>query len=270
MGYSENALKIVTFSLNKIPGVKVNRASFLTETLKVHKDDLAILLEKGPIDSGLFTQKEIKKYAQDLASKRKWQTTAASFASGIPGGLAMAATIPADTIQYFSFSLKLAQEIAYLYGAKDFWDDGQVNEERVKTELMLYLATMFGVSGAASALRIVTKEYGKVAIKKLGQTAVTKTTWYPLLKIVASYIGVNMTKKTLAQAITKVVPIISGVISGGVTYYAMDKMTTRLINGLDKGVIYTDEEQAEDLKDIQENLPEIYDTIFQNDDNSNK
>ena len=42
------------------------------------------------------------------------RTTALSFAAGIPGGLAMAATIPADVAQFFGMALRLAQELAYL------------------------------------------------------------------------------------------------------------------------------------------------------------
>ena len=31
----------------------------------------------------------------------------------------MAATIPADVLQFFGMALRLAQELSYLYGAKD-------------------------------------------------------------------------------------------------------------------------------------------------------
>ena len=38
---------------------------------------------------------------------------------GLPGGVAMGVTIPADLAQFFGMSLRLAQELSYLFGAKE-------------------------------------------------------------------------------------------------------------------------------------------------------
>jgi len=77
----------------------------------------------------------------------KWP--AVSFAAGLPGGLALAATIPADTIQYFGMALRLAQEIAYLYGEDDLWSEGNLKEEKViligKVLLSCLPAAVFGL-----------------------------------------------------------------------------------------------------------------------------
>lgn len=90
----------------QIPGVKVDRKAFLVETFPdLSNDKVAILLEKGPIHSHLFTQKEVRKKALQLANKRKLQSSAASFAAGLPGGVAMAATIPADALQFLGGGL---------------------------------------------------------------------------------------------------------------------------------------------------------------------
>ena len=48
------------------------------------------------------------------------KVTAISAAAGIPGGLAMAATIPGDMAQYYWHTFVLAQKLAYLYGIPDF------------------------------------------------------------------------------------------------------------------------------------------------------
>ena len=47
------------------------------------------------------------------------KSSAASFAMGLPGGVAMGVTIPADLAQFFGMSLRLAQELSYLFGAKE-------------------------------------------------------------------------------------------------------------------------------------------------------
>ena len=44
------------------------------------------------------------------------KATALSAAAGAPGGLAMAATIPADLAQYVVHAMRISQKLAYLYG----------------------------------------------------------------------------------------------------------------------------------------------------------
>lgn len=108
----------------KLPGVKVNRREFLAGALANNSksEELSIILEKGPIEAGVGIEK-IDRIAKSLVEKRTLQSSSASFAAGLPGGVAMAATIPADTLQFFGVALRLAQELAYLYGYKDMWEE---------------------------------------------------------------------------------------------------------------------------------------------------
>jgi hypothetical protein len=62
--------------------------------------------------------------------------------------------------------------------------------------------------------------------------ALTKTTWYPLLKKIGALIGNKVTKKTVEKAITKGVPIVGGVLSGVVTYVTFGPMGRRLADTL--------------------------------------
>jgi hypothetical protein len=77
------------------------------------------------------------KMASELIQKRTLQSTGVSFAAGLPGGFAMAATIPADTLQFLGVTLRLAQALAYIYGYKNMWANGDLDMEKVKGELML-------------------------------------------------------------------------------------------------------------------------------------
>ena len=86
----------------------------------------------GPIEAGI-DRDELMKLSRSLAVDRTMKSTAMSFAVGLPGGLASATTIPADIIQYFGMALRIAQEIAYLYGEDDLWSEENLKEEKVMT-----------------------------------------------------------------------------------------------------------------------------------------
>ena len=89
-------------------------------------------------------QKELDRAAQKCINQAVMQSSAISFATGIPGGLAMAATIPADIAQFYGYSLKLAQEISYIYGYHDLWNNQDELTEEAKNTLILYLGIMLG------------------------------------------------------------------------------------------------------------------------------
>ena len=243
----------------QIPGVKVNRKQFLAEQFASKANNLEEILDKGPIEAGI-KREDIKLLSKKLILTRTSQSSIASFVAGIPGGLAMAATIPADTLQFFGMTLRLAQELSYLYGAQDLWKDGTIDDEKVKNQLILYCGVMFGVSGAVSGVRVLSTQLSKTALKKIPQKALTKTFWYPILKKIASFIGVSLTKKTFAQGVSKAVPVIGGVISGGINFASMMPMANKLNDTLDKATFnYSDEEFEKDLEIIMN--PDEYEEI---------
>lgn len=234
----------------QIPGVKVNRKQFLAEQFASKANNLEEILDKGPIEAGI-KKEDIKLLSKKLILTRTSQSSIASFVAGIPGGLAMAATIPADTLQFFGMTLRLAQELSYLYGAQDLWKDGTIDDEKVKNQLILYCGVMFGVSGAVSGVRVLSTQLSKTALKKIPQKALTKTFWYPILKKIASFIGVSLTKKTFAQGVSKAVPVIGGVISGGINFASMMPMANKLNDTLEKATFdYSDEEFNKDIEII--------------------
>ena len=176
----------------------------------------------------------------------------ASFAMGIPGGLAMAATVPADVLQFFGMSLRLAQELSYLYGGGDLWQNGQIDNERIRNELLLYCGVMFGVSGAAAGVRVLSFRIAETALKKLPQKALTKAFWYPIVKKIAKVVGVKVTKSSVAKGVSKVIPVIGGLLSGGMNFASMMPMANNLKNTLDSVAFgYTEKDFEEDLKEIE-------------------
>lgn len=240
---------IITTSI-KIPGVKVNRDKFLEEHLAGTGINVQDIINLGPIDAGI-SREDISNTANKLIIKRTSQSSVASFVAGMPGGLAMAATIPADIMQFFGMALRLAQELAYLYGGGDLWVDGQIDDEKVKSQLIMYCGVMFGVSGAVSGVRVLSTQIAKTTLKKLPQKALTKTFWYPIIKQIGKVIGVKVTKTTVAQSASKAIPIIGGVISGGLNFASMMPMAKRLSESLDKATFdYSEDEYENDLNII--------------------
>jgi hypothetical protein len=260
---SKNVELIIANAL-KVPGVKVDRREFLVKTFgdKLSSDKISILIDKGPQEAG-FSADKINRMAKSLVNKRTLQSSGTSFAAGLPGGWAMAATIPADTLQFFGVALRLSQELAYMFGYRDFWEDEELDLERVRSELILFLGVMFGVGGAASTLKVVSSKVAQQALKKLPRKALTKTFLYPIIKKIAALIGVKMTKDTFAKGVSKVIPVVGGVISGGLTYTSMTKMGNRLRNTMYDSLNYTTEEYQKDMDNIKREIPDFIDIEFE-------
>lgn len=247
----EVALENIITSAVQIPGVKVDRKKFLAETFANHEVVMEDIFELGPIEAGV-SQEELSKLANKLILSRTGQSSIASFVAGIPGGLAMAATVPLDVLQFFGMAIRLAQELSYLYGADDLWQNGQLDDEKVKNQLLLYCGVMFGVSGAVSGVRVLSTQIAKTTLKKLPQKALTKTFWYPMIKQIGKAIGVKVTKSTVAKGISNAIPVIGGVISGSMNFASMLPMANRLQSTLESANFgYTEADLERDIDIIE-------------------
>jgi hypothetical protein len=87
------------------------------------------------------------------------------------------------------------------------------------------------------ALEAGPKIGARVAAKPL-----TKTTWYPILKSVLRAVGVKVTKASVGNAISKAVPIVGGIVSGGLTIATYRPMAKKLADFLSKLSQMTPEE----------------------------
>ena len=252
------ALNVINESL-KLPFVRVNRKEFLVKTFGNDVADISNLIEQGP--TAFFSKNELDKKAQNRINSITAQSSAISFATGLPGGIAMAATIPADVAQFYGYSLKLAQEISYIYGFDDIWTgQGELSED-AKNTLILYLGIMLGVSSAGSAARILSTKLSAQALKKLPQKALTKTVYYPIIKKVLAIFGTKLTKATFAKGVSKVIPVLGGAISGGLNYVSMKPMANRLKVELGQSINYTENDLEKDFKILEQN-----DVVFYSED----
>ena len=237
----------------QIPGVKVNREAFLREYFqKESQEVIDSIVEVGPVNAQI-NQDTLRKLAKRIINERTIVSTGASFVAGLPGGLAMAATIPADMLQFYGVALRMAQELAYLYGESDLWNGEFLDNDKVTNQLILYCGVMLGASGAAQAVRVMSSALAKQAMKKLPQMALTKTFYYPVIKGIMKFFGVSLTKSTFAKGVSKAVPVIGGFVSGGITFATLRPMGQRLADTFDEAHFsYTQEEFEEDWQDIVE------------------
>lgn len=211
------------------PGIRVNRNSFLTKTYSnCTPEELTTIIKDGP--QIIFSTQDLVSTSKHIVISDTEKSSVASFVAGLPSNvLIMAGTGTADVIQYYAFALRMAQKIAYIFGQPSvFNDDGSISEDG-KRDITIYLGVMLGVAAANSGLIFISKGLGKTAGKKIMQTAVTRTMWYPLIKKIGSAVGIKITKQATSKALTKAVPIIGGIASGALTFATFKPMGNRLI-----------------------------------------
>ena len=217
--------------LVRLKGVRISREAFLRQELrKLHLSDAQIehAIVSDPVSAGI-SRKLLDKLASDAISFETKKSTALSFAAGIPGGFAMLGTVPADLTQYYVHSLRIMQKLAYLYGWKEFLTDLDDVDDETIAQMGLFFGVMLGVGGAAESLRDFARLIVAPAIeKRIARKALMKTTWYPVVKKSLKVIGVSVTKQSMAKTMSKIVPLIGGVISGGMTFVALQTQATRL------------------------------------------
>jgi hypothetical protein len=239
--YKENAREesnlgltsIITKAI-QIPGVKVTRDVFLREQFKnLPKKDIELIIEKGPVEAGC-SREELRRKANRIIKERTAISTGASVVAGLPGGVALAATMTLDVVQFYGIALRMAQELVYLYGESDIWCEGTPDSDKVTNRLILYCGVMLGATGAAQAVRAMSFALAKQALNKLPKMALSKTFFYPVIKSILKFFGVKVTKKIFANAVFKALPVVGGVVAGGITLASMFPMGNRLAETLDK------------------------------------
>lgn len=214
----------------RLPVVRVDRETFLRKQFR-GSPHLDVILERGP--QTVYTVESLRNKADSIIKETLTKTSIASFVAGLPGNPAAAIALGgADIAQFFGFAINLAQQLAYLFGEDDLFEPGGELSEAAQMRVIAYLGAMFGAAGAGALITKTSRVVGVNVGKKVAAQALTKTTWYPLLKQVGALIGKKVTKKTVEKAITKAMPIVGGLISGGLTYVTFGPMGRRLADTL--------------------------------------
>ncbi|MGW2825576.1 hypothetical protein ACWC24_31885 [Streptomyces sp. NPDC001443] len=234
----ESRFSMVLLSAAKLPGVRIRREAYLRKALARYcsEDEIRVAIEETPAAAGIPLE-VLDKAAGESINYETAKVSALSAAAGIPGLLFLPATVPADVAQYFGHMLRISQKLAYLYSWPDlFADDGDDLDDATMGVLTLFLGVMFGTQSANAAVGKVAGLMSEQVVKKLPQKALTKGVIYPMVKKVAGYLGVKMTKQTFARSVSKAVPIVGAVVSGGLTlatYLPMAKKLKKHLSSLE-------------------------------------
>ncbi len=255
----------------QLPLVHINRTDFLTKNLGklCTKEQLDKAIAEGTLHAEIPIEK-LDGLANAIINAETVKVTGISTAAGIPGGLAMFATIPADLAQFYGFVIRIAQELAYIYGWDEMFTDSSNTDsldEATLSQLIIFIGVMSGVSVAGAA---VTKLFGETAMKAVAKNiaskALTATWYYPIVKKIAALLGQKMVKATFAKGVSKFVPILGGIISGGLTLATFKPMAHKLQNHLSKLAHMSPEEFAEYEDSVMaedENSQDIIDVEFE-------
>ena len=251
---------VIIMSL-KIPGICINRDEFLrSEFLKdFPKEIIDDAIEYNPAHSGITTD-QIEKYADEVIKFERNCVTGISAALSAPGGFAMAATIPADIVQYYGYMLRVTQKLLYLYGFPqiDVTEKGRKFDTETLNILTLCLGVMYGVAGANNALKAVAKALGTGVQKQLMKKALTKGTVYPIVRSVAKWFGVKMTKEVFTGFFKHAIPVVGGVIGGGLTYMSFKPCCDKLKKSLQDTILSNpDKKETDSVIDVTEEIEEM-------------
>lgn len=239
----------VLASAMALPGVKVNRREFLTHTLLPYCDteDLKAIIN-GDKPASFLPLGLIDKLVDGCISSHLTKVTTISAIAGIPGGYTILAAVPADMAQYYWHVFVLSQKMAYLYGFPDLVDENGELSEDAKNQLTLFTGIMLGVAVANEAIQELSRRLAGQVQKRLPKYALTKTVIYPMVKQVAKWIGIKLTKDSFAKVLGKAIPILGGIISGTLTYTTFKPNAKKLKESLhDCALIMQRPKQATEL-----------------------
>ncbi|MEU2021054.1 hypothetical protein ABZ565_02555 [Streptomyces sp. NPDC016469] len=213
----------------RLPGVRIDRDAYLRTALRRHcsEEDIRRATEETPAAAGIPLD-VLERVANESIRYETAKVSAISAATGLPGLLAMPATVPADLAQYVGHMLRIAQKLAYLYSWPDLFSGEDDLDDATRGVLTLFFGVMFGTQSANAAVGKVAASMAEQVAKKLPQKALTQGVVYPVVKRVAGYLGVEMTKQTFAKSASKAIPVVGAAVSGGLTFATFLPMAKRL------------------------------------------
>ena len=262
-----DSVDIILLAL-KVPGVKIDRAKFLQKELfKNHPQDVIDrAIETTPAQAGIASE-EVDKIADEVIKFERNAVSGISVALGMPGGVAMAATIPADIAQYYGYMIRAAQKLLYLYGFPelDTSDEAIALDTETINSLTVCLGVMYGVANANNAIKAMAKALAGGVEKQLMKKALTKGAIYPIVRTVGKWFGVRMTKEIFAGFFKKAIPVVVG---GGITYASFKPCCYRLKDVLQDTMLSnpkheSSEEENKIFYDIEAEYVEVKDGISQ-------
>ncbi len=215
----------------KMPGAKIDREQFLYKTFSKLPPHLRqAVVAQSPAD--VIPIDDIDTIAKKIISSQTNKVAILSGAAGIPGGVGMLLSIPADLANFYYHVVTIGQKIGYLYGYPDMLDD----KERLTDNGKLMLTAFIGVMNNVTAANEIIKRIASETARRVGEETATRIAGKILQKqvvsqaveTVAQKLGTQITAKTGGKAITRAIPFVSGMVCGVVTYRTFKSAAMRL------------------------------------------
>jgi len=202
-----------------VPGIRIDRDEYLRKAFeRKHREMQDDIVSRGPLAAGI-SKSEVSLLADQAIKAEAFQTTLLSAGTGIFGGAAAVATVPADIVQFYGHVFRVMQKLMYLYGWKVDIFDGEGNiDDTTKNVLILYMGVMFGIDVASQVIAQITCQAAKRLLRdvpfRVIKACFTKQATREMIKKIVKAVGVKTAAKMTVSAGSKVVPILGAMISG--------------------------------------------------------
>lgn len=193
---------------------------------------------RHPIDTYKVPEHIIDDFAKNLIQSRRVKVALTGAGSGVIGGPLAYATLLADIEEYLRNVYNLSLELCYIYGVvpspfiENIEEDETMSLALIQKDILLVLAMAFGTSTASTLVKEVFKQFAKKEAKEIMRKKISEKIIMKIAKEVAKIIGVKLTKKTVSKTVLRWVPVIGGVVSGGINYYSFREIAENLKTGL--------------------------------------
>ena len=218
----------------KLPGVKQDRKAFLSEALSPYCTEQQVLQAISTSPVGVVPTAILDKAADECISSHTLKVTLISTAAGMPGGWALAATIPTDIAQYYFHTFAVAQKLAYLYGWPDLSSDADDDNTAAANMMTVFVGSMSGVAAANEVINYVAKQLAESVIKEVSENMIEQTVSRSIISRIARSLGRKLSSESAAKTFGKIVPLVGGLISGGITLATFRPQAKRLKTALQK------------------------------------
>ena len=129
-------------------------------------------------------------------------------------------------------------------------------DPKTMNQIILCMGVMFGVANAKNGLLSIAKALGTGVEKQLVNKALTKGTIYPIVKSISKWFGIKMTKEVFAGFFKKAIPVVGGVVGGGLTYATFKPCCAKLKSVLEDTYLSNPnyKEKEEEIIDIESGI----------------
>jgi hypothetical protein len=212
-----------------IPGARVDRAAFLRAQLAPYCSEEMVeqAVKERPAVAGV-PRETVDRLSHSCIRWHVAGVSAVSFVTGLPGGWWITGTIPADLAQFYWHAIVLSQKLAYLYGWPDLLDEERGLDDETILRVTLFVGVMMGAHAANRSLAELAERIAMEVAKRLPRQALTQYGLYNVAKQIAKWIGIQITKNSFSRALSRVIPVLGGFISAGVSAGFMISMARRL------------------------------------------